>query len=81
MSDVLRLTTAHPEHTVLILEAWNIGLCDAAALTSSGLADAAASLPQDDPRMVNIRALLAHLSEGMTLLAHSLPTPKENPHG
>lgn len=50
MSDVLRLTTAHPEHVDLILEAWNIGLRDAAALTSNGLADTAASLPEDDPR-------------------------------
>ena len=81
MSDVMRLTTAHPEHTDLILEAWNIGLRDAAALTSKGMADVAASLPEDDPRMAGIRALLAHLSEGMTLLAHSIPDPKENPHG
>ena len=81
MSDVLRLTTAHPERVDLILEAWNIGLRDATAMMSKGMADVAASLPEDDPRMADIRALLAYLSEGMTLLAHSLPTPKENPHG
>lgn len=31
--------------------------------------------------MAGVRALLYRLSEGMTLLSHSLTLPKENPHG